>query len=110
MIRFGKVTILMALLLGSCSQELPINKETTVLLLTDAMRLEASQQVAYNYMLLPDSIWKQHYSFLLQKYHVSNENFENTMEYYKRNGKEFAALMEEVIVVLEAESNKEFKR
>ena len=80
------------------------------MLLTDAMRLEASQQVAYNYMLLPDSIWKEQYAFLLKKHRVSQEDFESTMEYYKRNGKEFATLMEEVIVVLEAESNKEFKR
>jgi hypothetical protein len=110
MFRLGKVTILIALLLGSCSKDLPINRETTVLILTDAMRLEASQQVAYNYMLLPDSIWKLQYDFILAKYQVSAADFENTMEYYKQHGKEFANIMTDVVAVLEEESNKEFKR
>ncbi len=110
MIRLGKVTILIALLLGSCSNDLPINRETTVLIITDAMRLEASQQVAYNYMLLPDSIWKLQYDFILAKHQVSSADFENTMEYYKQHGKEFANIMTDVVAVLEEESNKDFKR
>lgn len=110
MFRLVKVTILIALLLGSCSKDLPINRETTVLILTDAMRLEASQQVAYNYMLLPDSIWELQYDFILAKHKVSSADFENTMEYYKQHGKEFANIMTDVVAVLEEESNKEFKR
>ncbi len=110
MFRLGKVTILIALLLGSCSKELPIDKDKTVLVLADAMRLEASQQVAYNYMLLSDSVWTLQYDFLLKKHGVSNTDFEETMAYYKRHGKEFAALMEEVVSILEKESTKEFER
>lgn len=110
MFRLGKVTILMALLLGSCSKEIPLDRNTTVMLLADAMRLEASQQVAYNYMLLPDSIWTRQYDFILKKHGVTQSDFEITMEYYKRHGAEFSGVMEEVVAILEEESNKEFRR
>ena len=110
MFRLGKVTILMALLLGSCSKEVPLDRTTTVMLLADAMRLEASQQVAYNYMLLPDSIWTKQYDFVLKKHGVTPGDFETTMEYYKRHGKEFSSVMQEVVAILEEESNKEFRR
>lgn len=110
MFRLGKVTILIALLLGSCSKEVPLDRTTTVMLLADAMRLEASQQVAYNYMLLPDSIWTKQYDFVLKKHGVTPGDFETTMEYYKRHGKEFSSVMQEVVAILEEESNKEFRR
>jgi len=32
------------------------------------------------------------------------------MEYYKSHAKEFSSLMEEVVVVLDEEDNKEFRR
>jgi hypothetical protein len=34
---------------SSCSKNLPVKDEKLVEILADAMRLEASQQVAYNY-------------------------------------------------------------
>ena len=110
MYRLGKVTTIIALLLGACSQDVPVNKETLRGLLVDAMRLEASQQVAYNYLLLPDSLWEQQYAFVLKKHGVEKVDFIETMEYYKQHGKEFADLMSEVVVCLENENNKEFKR
>lgn len=110
MYRFGKVTTFLVILLGACSRDLPVDKETMHGLLVDAMRLEASQQVAYHYLLLPDSIWEQQYAFVLKKHGVEKVDFIETMEYYKQHGKEFAALMTEVVLRLESENNKDFKR
>lgn len=110
MFSWNKVTILALILLASCGDKTPIQREKTVEVLTDAMRLEASQQVAYNYLLLPDSIWEKQYGFLLKKHQISPKEFEETLEYYKSHGKEFAEIMGEVVAILEKESNQEYVR
>lgn len=110
MFGYRKITLLLSILLGACTQETPLTKEKTVLILADAMRLEATQQVAYNYMVIPDSLWKQHYDFLLKKHQVSPKDFEKTMEELKQNGKLFADVMNEVVQILEEEHDKKFRR
>jgi hypothetical protein len=110
MFSLNKVTILCLILLMSCQTKTPLTREQTMLVLTDAMRLEASQQVAYNYLLLPDSIWQKQYDFVLKKHGISEQDFETTLLYYKQHGQEFADLMSDVVEILDAESKQEFIR
>jgi len=79
-------------------------------LMADVLRLEASQQVEYNYMTLSDSIWKLNYSFVLKKHNIDSSDFKNTLEFYKRNPSEFSDLMGKVIDELQEEEIKRFRR
>ena|SRR6056300_358495 len=106
----SKLLIFGALVLFSCGENPALTREKMVVVMADAMRLEASQQVAYNYLPLPDSIWVQNYAYLLQKHKVTKAEFEETIEYYKAHAKEFSSLMEEVVALLDEEDNKEFRR
>lgn len=106
----GKLLIFGALVLCSCGENPTLTREKMIVVMADAMRLEASQQVAYNYLPLSDSIWEENYAYLLKKHKVGKVDFEETMEYYKAHAKEFSSLMEEVVAVLDEEDNKEFRR
>jgi len=107
-----KVSVLLGILLwfSSCKKNLPISEDQTVEILVDAMRLEASQQVAYNYLTLPDSAWDSGYAFVLKKHKVSPKDFEKTMNYYQQNAQEFADLMSKVVDILNKEELKDFRR
>ncbi|MEY3964926.1 MAG: hypothetical protein RL263_95 [Bacteroidota bacterium] len=109
---FPKVSLLVGILLwfSSCSKNLPVNDEKLVEILADAMRLEASQQVAYNYLTMPDSAWDKGYSFILKKHQVSAADFEKTMNYYQKNAQEFSDLMGKVVDVLNKEELKDYRR
>jgi hypothetical protein len=98
------------LLLSACNNKTPLSKEKTVAILADAMRMEATQQVQYNYMVLPDSLWKINYDFLLEKHQVSQADFKTTISYYKQEGKLFAEIMKEVVQILEEENDKNYRR
>lgn len=106
----SKILIFSALVIFSCGENPVLTREKMIVIMADAMRLEASQQVAYNYLPLSDSTWEENYAYLLKKHKVSKFEFDETMEYYKTHAKEFSSLMEEVVVVLDEEDNKEFRR
>jgi hypothetical protein len=106
----GKILIFGALVIYSCGENPTLTREKMITVMADAMRIEASQQVAYNYLPLSDSIWGENYAYLLKKHKVTKVEFEETMEYYKTHAKEFSSLMEEVVGVLDEEDNKEFRR
>lgn len=89
---------------------MPIQDDKLVEILADAMRLEASQQVAYNYLTMPDSAWDKGYSFILKKHNVDSLEFEETMNYYQRNAQEFADIMSKVVDVLNKEELKQYRR
>ena len=95
---------------SSCGKKLPIKEEKLVEILADAMRLEASQQVAYNYLTMPDSEWDKGYDFVLKKHPVSPKEFELTMDYYQKNAQEFSDLMAKVVDILNKEELKEYRR
>lgn len=109
---FPKVGLFLGILLcfSSCGKNLPLSEGQTVEILADAMRLEASQQVAYNYLTLPDSAWDRGYDFLLKKHKVNPKDFEETMNYYQQNAQEFADLMSKVVDVLNKEELKDYRR
>lgn len=106
----GKLLFFISLIVFSCRENQKISRDKMVVIFADAMRLEASQQVAYNYLPVSDSIWETNYAYLLKKHDVSQTNFESTVEYYKEHAKEFSDLMADVIAVLDDEDNKDFKR
>ncbi len=107
---FYKLTIVLLILLTGCAEKPSIEKEKVKNILVDAFRFEAAQQVSSNYMLLPDSLWTVNYRFILKKHGVSEEDFKQTMDYYKQEPEEFSALMDPVIEELKKEENKSFKR
>jgi len=94
----------------SCQTKPSIPQEKMIPLMADVLRLEASQQVEYNYMTLSDSIWKLNYSFVLKKHNIDSSDFKNTLEFYKRNPSEFSDLMGKVIDELQEEEIKRFRR
>lgn len=84
----------------------PVEENKMVDILADAMVLESGIQIKYNYAVLPDSIWTANYGFILKKHNVTVADFDKTLDYYKRDGKAFSALMEKVIVKLQKDEVK----
>jgi len=78
--------------------------------MADVIRLEASQQVEYNYLTLSDSLWSLNYGFILKKHQIDSTDFKQTLEFYKRNPSEFSELMGKVIDELQQEEIKRFRR
>lgn len=109
---FCKVYFVVGILLlfSSCSESRPVEDEKLIEILADAMRLEASQQVAYNYLTMPDTAWDKGYAFVLKKHNVSPADFEKTMDYYQKNAQEFSDLMGKVVEVLNKEELKDYRR
>ncbi len=104
----NKITIIV-LITGffACnSRSFPVAESKMVDILADAMVLEAGVQIKYNYAILPDSVWMKNYGFIIKKHNVDVTDFENTLSAYKVDGKEFAALMEKVIVKLQKDEVK----
>ena len=79
-------------------------------IMADCMRMEAAEQIGYNYVTVPDSVWKLNYSFLMDKYSLDSTTFKNAMRYYTERPAEFSKIMEQVIEILQKEELKEFKR
>ncbi len=102
--------LLVSIFLISCKSEPRISEQKMVSLMSDVIRLEASQQVEYNYMTLSDSLWGLNYQFVLKKHSVDTQDFNQTMEFYKRNPTEFSNLMGKVIDELQEEEIKRFRR
>ena len=88
------------------SRSFPVAESKMVDILADAMVLEAGVQIKYNYAILPDSVWMRNYGFIVKKDNVDVKDFETTLSAYKLDGKEFAALMEKVIVKLQKDEVK----
>ncbi len=78
--------------------------------MADVIRLEASQQVEYNYLTLSDSLWSLNYNFVLKKHKIDSNDFKQTLEFYKSNPSEFSNLMGKVIDDLQEEEIKRFRR
>ncbi len=105
------ILILFAIsILFSCQTEPKISQEKMIPLMADVMRLEASQQVEYNYMTMADSLWALNYDFVLKKHQIDSSEFKSTLEFYKRNPSEFSILMGKVIDALQEEEIKRFRR
>ena len=94
----------------SCQSEPKISEQKMIPLMADVIRLEASQQVEYNYLTLSDSLWSLNYNFVLKKHKIDSNDFKQTLEFYKRNPSEFSNLMGKVIDDLQEEEIKRFRR
>jgi len=79
-------------------------------IMADAMRMEAAEQIGYNYVTIPDSVWNLNYTFLMDKYSVDSLTFTDALRYYTERPAEFSKIMEQVIEILQKEELKEFKR
>ncbi len=103
-----KITIifLIPLFFACNSLEFPVEESKMVNVMADAMRMEAGMQIQYNYAVQPDSIWKKNYAFILKKHSIPQEDFDKSLESYKRDGKKFSELMEKVIDVLQRDEVK----
>jgi len=97
-------------ILFSCQSEPNIPQQKMIPLMADVIRLEASQQVEYNYLTLSDSLWSLNYGFILKKHQIDSTDFKQTLEFYKRNPSEFSELMGKVIDELQQEEIKRFRR
>jgi hypothetical protein len=104
----NKITIIVLItgLFACHSRRFPVAESKMVDILADAMVLEAGVQIKYNYSVLPDSVWTKNYGFIVKKHKVNVKDFEMTLSSYKLDGKEFAALMEKVIVKLQKDEVK----
>lgn len=78
-----------------------VDEETMVLLLADAMTMEAGHQVQYNFGILPDSIWIKDYTFLCKKHKVEYSDFSKQLSWYQDQPEEYSQLMEKVITQLQ---------
>lgn len=110
-----KVNLLFGILFGalifiSCESQPTIPQQKMIPLMADVIRLEASQQVEYNYQTLSDSLWTLNYSFVLKKHQIDSNEFKQTLEFYKRNPSDFSNLMGKVIDELQEEEIKRFRR
>ena len=111
----SKANLLLGILFGSsifisCELEPTIPQQKMIPLMADVIRLEASQQVEYNYQTLSDSLWTLNYSFVLKKHQIDSNEFKQTLEFYKRNPSDFSNLMGKVIDELQEEEIKRFRR
>ncbi len=105
---YFKITLIfwIPLVFACNSLEFPVEESKMVDVMADAMRLEAGMQIKYNYAVQPDSLWDKNYTFLLEKHHIKQEDFDKSLESYKRDGKKFSELMEKVIEVLQRDEVK----
>ncbi len=111
----SRVNLLLGILFGalifiSCESQPTIPQQKMIPLMADVIRLEASQQVEYNYQTLSDSLWTLNYSFVLKKHQTDSNEFKQTLEFYKRNPSDFSNLMGKVIDELQEEEIKRFRR
>ncbi len=78
-----------------------VSDEKMISILADAMLLEASNQIHYNYAILPDSVWFNEYSFICKKHLINFEDFKSQLHWLKENPDEFSSIMEKVITRLQ---------
>ncbi|MSP57384.1 MAG: DUF4296 domain-containing protein [Flavobacteriaceae bacterium] len=78
-----------------------VSDEKMIAILADAMVLEASNQIQYDYATLPDSVWLKEYSFVCKKHAINFEDFKSQLHWLKENPDEFSPIMEKVITRLQ---------
>ncbi len=100
MLRLGKFTLIVAIILVACSGA-PISKKNMENIMVDAMLLEAGNQVRYNAGLIPAGKWKKDYAIICQKHGVDTTEFKKALTYYTQHPKLFAQVMDKVVTQLQ---------